>query len=178
MSPPPNSSSSDWLQVGYIARAHGLRGELGVRTFDSASTALGEVDRVQLTTKTGVVSLFALETLRDGPKGDLLMTLAGVRSREAADALVGSTVAVHRAELEPPDDGEVFQGDLIGLEAKTPDGRRLGVVSEVWSSGPVPNLVVKDGDAEQMIPFADDFVVKIDLEARTILLRPLEFEEA
>lgn len=177
MSPSPNASS-DWLQVGYIARAHGLRGELGVKTFDPASTALGEVDRVQLTTKTGVVSLFSIETLRDAPRGDLLMTLEGVRSREAADALVGSTVAVHRDELEPPDEGEVFQGDLIGLEARTPEGRRLGVVSEIWSSGPVPNLVLKDGDAEQMVPFADDFIVKIDLEARTIVLRPLEFEEA
>lgn len=177
MSPTPITPGSEWLQVGYVARAHGLRGELGVKTFDPTSTALGEVERVQLTTRSGEVKTFALDDLRDAPKGDLLLTLAGVRSREAADALVGSTIAVHRDELEPPEEGEFFQGDLVGLEARTPEGRRLGIVAEVWSSGPVPNLVVKDGEAEQMIPFADDFVVKVDLDARTIVLRPLEFEE-
>lgn len=98
MSPPPDSPTSDWLKVGYVARAHGLRGELGVKTFDPTSTALGEVERVQLTTKTGEVKLFDLDGLRDAPKGDLLMVLDGVRTREAADALVGSTVAVHRIE--------------------------------------------------------------------------------
>ena len=35
--------SSPHLQVGYVAKAHGLRGEVTVRTFDPASTALFEV---------------------------------------------------------------------------------------------------------------------------------------
>lgn len=177
MSPKP-SVPNEWLKVGYVSRPHGLRGGLVVKTFDPSSTALGEVDRVQLTSKDGVVSEHDVDGLRDGPGGDLLMDLSGLSTREAAEALVGSTVFVNRDELEQPEEGEFFQGDLVGLAAFAPDGRALGTVVEVWSSGPVPNLVLQNAGEESMIPFAEDFVVKVDLEARTIVLRPLEFEEA
>lgn len=178
MSSAPNdsSASSPWLKVGYVSRAHGLKGALIIKTFDPTSTAIGEVDRVQLTPKAGASKEFELETLRDGPGGDLLMELEGVHSREAAEALIGSTIAVHRDELDPPEEGEFFQGDLVGLAAVTPDGKPLGTVVEVWSSGPVPNLVIKQGEQEEMIPFAEDFVVKVDLEQKTIVLKPLEYD--
>lgn len=168
-------SPNPWLQVGYVSRAHGLKGSLVIKTFDPGSTALGEVERVQLTPKAGAPRVYELDGLREGPGGDLLLELDGVSSRDAADALVGSAIAVHRDELEAPEQGEFFQGDLIGLSARSPDGTALGTIVEVWSSGPVPNLVLDTGD---MIPFADDFVVKIDLAGGTIVLRPLEYDEA
>lgn len=167
----------DWLGVGYVSRAHGLKGAVVVKTFDPASTALGEVDRVQLSPREGHPFERELVDVREGPGGDVLLVLEGLADRLAAEALVGATVAVHRDELEPPDEGEVFQGDLVGLRAVTPDGRTLGVVHEVWSAGPVPNLVLRDGDREEMVPFAEDFVRAIDLEAGTIVIEPPRFEE-
>jgi len=170
-------SVNEWLKVGYVSRAHGLKGALVIKTFDPASSALGTVDRIQLTSKDGVASQFELSTVRDGPGGDVLIELDGLSRREAADALVGSTVFVHRDEVDAPEAGEFFQGDLVGLVASTEDGRPLGVVSEVWSSGPVPNLVLTHEGREEMIPFAEDFVVKVDLAARTIVLKPLVFDD-
>jgi 16S rRNA processing protein RimM len=167
----------DWLGVGYVSRAHGLKGALVVKTFDPASTALGEVERVQLSPRSGPPFERALVDVREGPGGDLLLVLEGVAGRVEAEALVGAAVAVHRAELEPPEPGAVFQGDLVGLRAVTPDGRPLGVVHEVWSAGPVPNLVLRDGEREEMVPFAEDFVRAIDLKAGTIVIEPPRFEE-
>lgn len=168
-------SASPWLQVGYVSRAHGLKGSLVIKTFDPASTALGEVDRVQLTPKDQAPRVVEVEGLREGPGGDLLLEVKGVNGRNEADALVGSAIAVHRDEIEAPDEGSFFQGDLVGLAAQAPDGRPLGKIVEVWSSGPVPNLVLDNGE---MVPFADDFVVKVDLPGGTIVLRPLEYDEA
>ena len=167
----------DWLSVGYVSRAHGLKGAVIVKTFDPASTALGEVDRVHLAPKEGAGFEREILDVREGPGGDLLLQLEGLSTREAADALVGSTVSVHRDEIDEPDDGEFFQGDLVGLKAVTPDGRSLGVVHEVWSSGPVPNLVLRNGEAEEMVPFAEDFVRKVDLEAGTIVIEPPTYDE-
>ena len=53
----------------------------------------------------------------------------------------------------------------------------LGEITEIWSSGPVPNLVIRDGDAEQMIPFAEEFVSKVDLEAKRVTVIPPVYEE-
>jgi ribosomal 30S subunit maturation factor RimM len=41
----------------------------------------------------------------------------------------------------------------------------------------VPNLVLRDGDREEMVPFAEDFVRKVDLEAGTIVIEPPRFED-
>ncbi len=164
-----------WLEVGYVSRAHGLKGELVIKTFDPSSTVLSEVDTVHLVPRVGPPIDAVFKTLRDSPGSDLLAQFEGVSTRAAAEALVGAKVSVNRDQLDEPDDGEFFQGDLVGLHAVTEDGRSLGIVAEVWSSGPVPNLVLKNGDAEDMVPFAEDFVVKVDLAANTIVLRPLVF---
>jgi 16S rRNA processing protein RimM len=164
------------LVVGYIARAHGIDGEVAVRTFDRDSEALDHVERVVLRARDGTEREFRVMAARPA-SNEALLTLESVHGRSAAEALRGSTVLVHRADLVPPTAGEFFQGDLVGLEALTPEGASLGRVEEVWNTGPVPNLVIRGPAGELLVPFAEDFVPRIDLEAGQIVVRPLEVEE-
>ncbi len=108
---------------------------------------------------------------------DLRVSFEGVHRREGAEALIGSTVMVFREDLDEPAPGEYFQGDLIGLEARTPEGTLLGKITEIWNSGPVANLVIVDGATELMVPFAEEFVPKVDLQARVVTVIPLEYSE-
>lgn len=164
------------LQFGYVSRAHGLKGEVVVRTFDPASTVLDEIDRVLLRTRGGEERECEVEDVREGPKGDLLVTLKGVRRREDSEPLTGSAIFAFREDLEAPADGEIFQGDLVGLEAFSPDGARLGVVEELFAAGPVPNLVIRDGKTELMVPLVDDFVKEIDVAGGRVVVTPLDLE--
>jgi 16S rRNA processing protein RimM len=165
------------FHFGYVSRAHGLDGEVVVRTFDPASTVLGEVERVMVRPRQGPERELELAAVREGGKGEVLVVFEGVRGRVAAQALVGSGLFVRREDLEAPAQGEYFQGDLVGLTAVTPEGQRLGVVETLWSTGPVPNLVIRDGDTELLVPFAEDFVVAVDLEAGRLVLIPPRTEE-
>lgn len=166
------------LEIGYVSRAHGLHGEVVVKTFDPQSTALSEAKRVVLRTRAGEDKALELASLGEAPGGDLLVRFKRVTRREAAEALVGSTVQVRREDLPPPAEGEFFHGDLVGLEAVTAGGQRLGVVEAVWSTGPVPNLCIRDGETELLVPFATDFVTKVELAAGRIVIMPPEYEEA
>lgn len=166
------------LEIGYISRAHGLHGEVVLKTFDPQSTVLEEVERLVLTTRAGEQRELELASVGEAPGGDLLVRFKKVSQRVAAEGLVGSTVHVHRDDVEAPAEGEFFHGDLVGLEAVTPDGRRLGVVEEVWSTGPVPNLCIREGKEELLVPFAEDFVTKVDLAAGRITIVPPTYEEA
>ncbi|WP_338866080.1 ribosome maturation factor RimM [Myxococcus stipitatus] len=171
MSPPP------LLELGYVSRAHGLRGELAVRPFDPASETLGTVDRVRVRTRAGEERDLQIESLRPTPKEDIV-AFEGVESRTEAEALVGATVLVYREDLEPPAEGEFFQGDLIGLAAVDESGASLGQVEEIWATGEVPNLVIRaPGRQELVVPFADDFVPSVDMAARRIVIRPPEYVE-
>jgi 16S rRNA processing protein RimM len=162
------------LVVGYVARAHGITGELGVRTFDAASVALDDIERVVLRGRDGVEREFAVLGSRPASK-DVLLTLASVEGRSAAEALRGSTVLVYREDIAPPAEGEYFQGDLVGLRAVSPENEPLGTVEEVWNAGPVPTLVIRGDKGELLVPFADEFVPEVDLQAGVIRVRPLDF---
>jgi 16S rRNA processing protein RimM len=102
---------------------------------------------------------------------EVLVELRGVGSRVVAEALVGAQVAVFREDVPPPEEGQFFFGDLTGLTARTLEGETLGEVAQVFQAGPVPNLVIHaEGKEELMIPFAEDFVRKVDLEAGEIIV--------
>jgi ribosomal 30S subunit maturation factor RimM len=60
----------------------------------------------------------------------------------------------------------------VGLEAVDEQGARLGRVESVWNTGPVPNLVLRSPHGEEwLVPFADDFVLQVDVEGRRIVMR-------
>jgi 16S rRNA processing protein RimM len=166
------------LEVGYVRAAHGLNGEVVVRTHDPASSVLDEVDRVWAHPRTGPDRELKIEDVRTAPKNDLLVAFEGVETRQHAEALVGATIAAFREDLEEPAVGEYFQGDLVGLEAVDPNGAPLGTVAEIWNSGPVPNLVIRGGPrGEIMVPFVDEFVPEVDMERRRVVVKPMELTE-
>jgi 16S rRNA processing protein RimM len=164
------------LQFGYVPRAHGLHGEVVVRTFDPGSTVLDEIERVFVRPRRGDERELAVSEVREGPRGELLVRFEGVRRREDAEALTGAALFAFREDLEAPAEDEVFQGDLVGLEAFSPDGARLGVIEGLFDAGPVPNLVIRDGQKELMVPLVDDFVKEIDLGAGRVVVTPIDLE--
>jgi len=172
MSPPRPT-----LEVGYVARVHGLEGELAVRTFDPRSEALSTVRRLVLRLRSGEERDLALTRARRAAD-TTLVSLAGITSRSLAEPFRGATVLVHREDLPPPAPGEWFQGDLVGLEARTPEGAPLGRVTEVWNTGPVPNLVIEGTGPEPLVvPFVDEFVPEVDIESGVLVVRPPEMLE-
>lgn len=169
--------TSSHFQLGYVAKAHGLRGEVVVRTFDPASEALFEVERVFVRRKDGTEQELRVEAARTAGK-DLLVTFEEIPAREEAERLVGSTVFVLRDDLPPPEEGEFFQGDLIGLEAVDETHTVVGRVEEIWNTGEVPTLVIRaPGKEELLLPFVDEFVGEVDLEKRRVVVKPYEATE-
>ena len=165
------------FRIGYITRARGLDGQVVVRTFDPGSLALEEVDRVLLVFADGSSRGLQIEE-RSAHGGECTLTLEGIADRTAADGLVGATVVVFREDLQPPAEGECFQGDLIGLEAVDEAGLSLGKVEEIWNTGPVPILVIRGPDRpELLVPFVDDFIRTVDLAAGRVVLHPPELLE-
>jgi 16S rRNA processing protein RimM len=168
-------SRSPHLELGYVSRAHGIRGEVAIKPFDPASEALDVVERLRLRAKDGTERTVQILSARPADK-ETLVLLEGVQDRSAAEALKGTTVLVFREDLPPPEEGEFFQADLVGLAAFDPAGKPLGVVEELWDTGPIPNLVIRGGEGgELVVPFADPFVSGVDLEGGRLTVDPPEW---
>src|SRR5688500_10159547 len=101
------------IEVGFVARAHGIRGEVCAITHDPESTTLGDVEAVWIGGKR-----FTVIGARDTQKGWLL-SLDGVPDRNAAEGLRGSTVEVEREDIELGED-EMLIADLVGCAVRLP----------------------------------------------------------
>ena len=106
-------------------------------------------------------------------KGGVVLHFAGVDSISAAEELAGMMVAIPLAERAPLESDEVYIGDLIGCRLVDVSGAEPAVIGEIAdvdrSAGPVAILVVSSkSDDEILIPFAKDYLRRIDLEAKRV----------
>lgn len=104
----------------------------------------------------------------------LVVKLVGVDDRDQAFACKGLQVAVPRDALPEPEDNEYYWSDLIGLAVKNQQSVDFGYVADVFETGANDVLVVKtgkeNGNIERLIPFIDQVVVEVDLQAKTMLV--------
>lgn len=168
MTTPPAAAGSDELvEIGTVARAHGVRGEVRVALHNPASNALDGAATVVVGGRE-----LAVDSARPVAGGAYLLRLAGIADRDQADALRGQPVSVARGELAL-DDGEVLLVDLVGCAVQLPDGTAWGVIAGV-EPGPQDRLIIHHGGVERQLPVADEFLVEVDLEARRVVVDPPE----
>ncbi|WP_271216453.1 ribosome maturation factor RimM [Streptosporangium carneum] len=150
------------LVVGRIGRPHGLRGEVSVevRTDDpDRRFAPGSA----IATDPASTGPLVVESRR-WHSGILLVRFEGVGDRDRAEALRGTMLVIDSADIPPSEDpDEFYDHQLIGLAVVTPDGERVGEVSDVLHHGQ-DLLVVRRGRKEVYVPFVKALVPVIDLE--------------
>ena len=114
---------------------------------------------------------YAVEDARPTPKG-WLVALAGVTTRDAAEALRGQEVAVDRTALQLAE-GDVLLSDLVGCRVVLADGTPYGEIAAIDVVGQ-DRLVIHDNGIERLLPLVDAFVTSIDLEAGVVTVTPPE----
>lgn len=154
------------IEVAYVARAHGIRGEVLAVPIVDGSTTLADVDAVFLGERR--YGVLQARPVNDG----YLLLLEGVTDRDVAAALRGQQVEVERDDLELDDD-DVLLADLVGCQVVTADGARWGEVVSI-ELGPQDRLVIHDVEAkiERLLPVVDAFIADIDLDGAVITITP------
>lgn len=165
------------LEVGVVIGVHGLQGMLRVKLFTADLRGLSEVDQVVVMFPDGRSLDQAVDRLQEGPRGLLLLGLAGIGDRDAAEALHGAKVALRREQLPPLSDGEFYLADLLGCAAVTPSGEPLGTVVEVGDNGAQALLYLEDGLERFHVPAVAPFLRDFDGE-RLVLDLPDGLREA
>ncbi|WP_280401338.1 ribosome maturation factor RimM [Nocardia carnea] len=166
------------LVVGRVAKSHGVRGELvvEVRTdepelrFAPGSSLRGRAPR------SNEVRDFTVESAREH-SGRLLVQLAGVTDRGAADALRGTLFLVDSEELGPSQDpDEYYDHELEGLRVELTDGTAVGTVREVLHSaaGELLSVRAAEGGREILIPFVTAIVPTVSIADGLIVIDPPE----
>lgn len=169
-------SPGDWLSIGRVARAHGLKGELRVELHFDGSDALEHVERLLLSQKPETAAggkSFEIEWARAVPKA-YLVKLTGVDERNGAEALRGHGVWVARSELPATDDEEYYLVDLIGAQVRGPEGD-IGTVVEIATHPSVDALVIRTSDGRTLEqPLVPDWIARVSVAEKLVELSTLE----
>jgi 16S rRNA processing protein RimM len=156
--------------LGQIGAAHGVRGEVRLRSFTSDPAAIA--DYGPLETEDGRV--FEIETMRPA-KDHFVARLSGIRDRDAASALANTKLYVPRERLpqtEEPD--EFYHADLVGLAVVDRAGKSLGTVIAIhnFGAGDLIEVRTDTGGNTELVPFDTTHVPAVDIASGKIVVDP------
>ena len=159
--------TDDRICIGAIAGAFGVAGEVRLKSFCTVPEDIATFG--PLTTQDGTRS-FILRLTRP-VAGGLGARIAGIATKEAADALRGVALYAPRAKFPALPDDEYYHADLIGLEVRDPGGALLGTVQAVHNHGAGDLLEVRmqAGGDTSLIPFTLAVVPTVDLAAGRLI---------
>ena len=165
-----DSKTPRLILLGQITGAHGIRGDVIVRTFTSEPEAIAAYGT--LTDKTGQKQ-FKLRLVRVTNKG-VVARLDGISDRNGAEAVRGQELYIDRAKLPAPKETEYYHADLVGLTAVTADGSEFGRVIAVqnFGAGDLLEIQLAASKATEMIPFTNANVPDVDIASHRLTVIP------
>jgi len=167
----PNGPRPRPVALGKIVNTHGIRGELRLLPFNPDTEAV--YPGVELTLRRGATTRVTTVRSVRPHKNLLLVTLEGVDTMNAAEELVGYEVEIDAGALPDLAEGEAYHFQLVGLAVETTAGVHVGVVDEVFSTAANDVCVVRREGGEVLIPYVQDIVREVDLEARRLVIEPI-----
>jgi 16S rRNA processing protein RimM len=157
------------IVLGVFGAPQGVRGEVRLKAYTQVPKAIGAYG--PLTDAKGARS-FVLGPLRPLKDDMLVARVAGVTTREAAQALTGVELFARREQLPPPDEGEFYCDDLVGLTAVTREGESLGRVAALsnFGAGDILEIAPDAGGEALLLPFTKAVAVEIDFAGGRIVI--------
>ncbi|MBI5344310.1 MAG: 16S rRNA processing protein RimM [Deltaproteobacteria bacterium] len=157
--------------IGRIIGVHGTRGEVKVLLYGGYGEFPWKSVMVSLPGGKGERVNLVVKSIRRN-KAHFLILFESLRG--AAGSLVGMDVSVHREDLPPTGEDEYYTFDLVGLEAFSDSGRRLGFVTGIISAGGSDVLAIEGPLGEVLVPVAGGSVINVNLDAKKIIVHLLE----
>jgi 16S rRNA processing protein RimM len=158
----------DWIPVGRVTRAHGLKGELKFFPVDQDDLVVQNDQQIRLGETT-----FKIKSVR-GAKSPFIVKFDGIDSIEAAQSLSGQEVLIAREDFELLPEGEYYRFEIEGLKAFDDTGKYYGVVEDIIATGSNDVYVVREDGKEWLVPMIDSVVQSIDLEQDKLIFHCVE----
>ncbi|MGV1035817.1 MAG: ribosome maturation factor RimM [Candidatus Nanopelagicales bacterium] len=167
-----STSAFDWVVVGKIGRAQGIRGDVGV---EPRTDSPDERFATSAILRAGPPAISELTVASHRwHSGRLIVRFEGIGDRTAAEAIRGSVLeAFIDTSATPTDPDEYYDRQLVGLSAVTLSGEQLGIVTEVVHLPSQDLLAITAADTRQvLVPFIAQMVPSVDLIAGVVTIDP------
>ncbi len=173
------------LRVGYVLRAHGVKGALKVQPLTDDVSRFKRIKELYIEKgglrggglSEGGLTKRALLGIKSD-KDFLTIQLEGVDTRDAAEALRGAYLAIERKDAITLPAGRHFICDLLGCSVEAPGGARYGVLREIYQNGAADVYAVTlDSGGELLFPALKRVLLDIDTAQKRITVDPEALKE-
>jgi 16S rRNA processing protein RimM len=163
----------DTVLLGEIVKPHGIKGSVKVNSYAESPESFVKMKNVILRDKSGMEKTYQVEhASKIGNK--VILSFSGIRSRNDAEDLVGSQIAVTREMLPLLEDGEFYWCDLLGMEVYDTSGMYYGIIEHIFQTGSNDVYVVRgDNKKETLVPATYDAVAEICVSENKMTIFPL-----
>lgn len=151
-------------QLGYIARTHGLKGE--VTAVFTEAIDLDEVQSVFLDIRNALVPHFINSYSDRSDK--VFIKFEDVNTPEQAAALKGCGIYLPKTVRPKLKRGEFYNDEIVGFAVEDENGESLGAVKQVIESGPSRLLEITYQGKEVLIPINGPFIKSVNKTKRQI----------
>ena len=176
----PDASEPDFLVVGHLNRVHGIKGEIYVWPLtDHPSTTYREGVVLRVSDPEGErpsdrFPSLEVEKVRPYKQG-FLVKFRGLDDRTEAERFRGRYLMRSMEDVEDLGEGEIFYHQLLQMRVEGPDGRKLGVVREVYEDIGAADLLEIQGPRGRFhVPLVSSMIREVDVEERRLVLDPPE----
>ena len=165
-----------WFNVGKIVNTHGIRGEVRVisRTdFPEERYKKGNTLYIFMEKSKEPIEV-TVKSHRVHKSFDLLM-FEGYDNINLVEKFKGAMLKVPESQLGELGEGEYYFHEIIGCTVVTEEGETIGTVKEILTPGANDVWVVKRNNGKEvLIPYIEDVVKNVDVDKKTITIRPME----
>ena len=163
-------TESQWtVVIGKVVGTFGLKGEVKVYVTTDEPEYFETLKEFRVAGPEFGPRILKTESVRPG-RGNQVIKFQGVNNIRDAEGLIGAQISMRESDLRPLHEDEYLVEDIVGMEVVTTDGRSLGKISEIIHA-PANDVYVTE---QAMIPAVKEFVQKIDVDKKKMVVRYVE----
>lgn len=161
-------STEDFLLLGKIAKAHGMRGEIKIFPYSGQPENMKAYRELILVNDKGMLS-HPLTVQSCKVQGKMAITrLQSITSRDKAEAIEGAGVLIARKYLPELPENEFYWHQYVGKTVADLKEQNIGKIETIFSNGTQDIMVIRAGNQEILVPISKSIIVKESAEKITI----------
>jgi 16S rRNA processing protein RimM len=149
--------------IGRVVKPHGIKGKMKVKYFGEDLRHFSLYREVFIISEKGRPEPYEiLEALPQPPR--LILRLKGIEKIEEAEPLIGKEILIKKEALPELGEKEYYWVDILGMKVETEEGKRIGKVKEIFTTGAHDVYVVEGKRGEILLPAIEEVIQSIDLK--------------
>lgn len=168
-----HQEDEDLISIGYITKTHGIKGDIKIIPLTDIPERYNNLERVYVYPKDGKMRIYCIGKVKN-VKGGIVLSFSPPVTMSEGEGLVGGYIKIPAEELPVLEKNRYYEFEIVGMDVFSEDGKYIGRIEDIFSTGSNDVYVVKDGETEYLIPAVHYVVKSVDVAGKRMIISMVE----